>query len=123
MSAVILKLANNIDEIPISWKMGIDITKDVENGKTNFELFENYYKEGKLMPGACVVGCSPKSCITPEMLRAVLEVLDKYEVFDQSTGLQPVLLLDGHQARMKLPFLKYIINPNRLWVVCLGVPN
>jgi hypothetical protein len=57
------------------------------------------------------------------MLRTVLEVLDKYEVFDQSTGLQPVLLLDGHQSRMKLHFLKYINHPSHLWVVCLVVPN
>jgi hypothetical protein len=33
-----------------------------------------------------------------------------------------VLLLDGHQSRMKLPFLEYINNPNHLCTVCLGVP-
>jgi hypothetical protein len=113
--------------------MGIDITKDIENGTTNYELFEKNYGEGKLMPGGptcrfngkdipCFVGCSPKSCITPEMLKAMLEVLDEFEVFDRSTGLQPVLLLDGHQSRMKLPFLEYINDPKHLWTVCLGVP-
>jgi hypothetical protein len=132
MAAVILKWAKNIDGIPIPWKMGIDITKDIENGTTNDELFKKNYGEGKLMPGGptcwfngkdipCFVGCSPKSCIAPEILRALLEVLDEYEVFDRSTGLQPVLLLDGHQSRMKLHFLLFI-NANHLWTVYLGVP-
>jgi hypothetical protein len=36
--------------------------------------------------------------------------------------MQPVLILDGHGSRMRLPFLKYINDPTHPWVVCLGVP-
>jgi hypothetical protein len=88
MCTVILKLAKSIHDIPIAWKMGIDITNDVEDGTTNYELFENNYGVGKLLPGGhtgrfngkeipCFVVCRPKSCITPEMLKAMLEGMDE----------------------------------------------
>jgi len=32
-----------------------------------------------------------------------------------------VLLLDGHGSRFELPFLKYVIDKNYEWIVCIGV--
>jgi hypothetical protein len=56
------------------------------------------------------------------MLAEMLKLIDDLEVYDQSKGVQPVLVLDGHQSRMKLPFLQYINDPAHPWTVCLGVP-
>jgi hypothetical protein len=133
MAAVILKSTKNITDIPISWKMGIDVTSDIYDGSTSYELFETNYGEGKAMPGGptcryngknlpCFVGCSPNASITSEMLAAMLKEMDKKEIFDRSTGILPTLLLDGHQSRMQTPFLEYANNPDHRWVICLGVP-
>jgi hypothetical protein len=46
------------------------------------------------------------------MLTAMLQTIDDLHVYDRSTGMRPCLLLDGHHSRMKLPFLKYINNPD-----------
>jgi hypothetical protein len=56
------------------------------------------------------------------MLAAMLELIDREAVYDQSSRKQPVLVLDGHGSRMKLPFLKYISDPAHPWTVCLGFP-
>jgi hypothetical protein len=56
------------------------------------------------------------------MLAAMLELIDREGVYDRSDGKQPVLILDGHGSRMKLPFLKYINDKSHPWTVCLGVP-
>jgi hypothetical protein len=40
MAAVILKSTKNITDIPISWKMEINVTANINNGTTSYELFE-----------------------------------------------------------------------------------
>jgi hypothetical protein len=133
LCAVILKSSKDIKDIPISWKLGIDIRKDIQTGRTNYETFEMNYGEDKSFVGGpkclyngnvlpCFVGCSPNASITSEILAGMIELIDKKEVFDRSTGNLPVLLLDGHQSRMKLPFLEYVNDPEHKWMVCLGVP-
>ena len=52
----------------------------------------------------------------------ILVTLDHLQVFDQSDGDQPFLLLDGHGSRLGLPFLSYINDAAHKWVVCIGVP-
>jgi hypothetical protein len=52
----------------------------------------------------------------------MLKLIDSQNVYKQKDGLQPVLVLNGHHSRLKLPFLKYINNPDHLWTVCLGAP-
>jgi hypothetical protein len=132
MAAVILKSSKNIADIPISWKLGIDVTKVID-GTTTYELFDANYGEGKTLPSGptcmyngknlpCFVGCSPCASITSEMLAAMLEEMDKREVFDCSNGILPTLLLDRHQSRMQTPFLNYANNPAHKWIICLGVP-
>jgi hypothetical protein len=136
---VILKSSKDIKDIPISWKLGIDIRKDIETGRTTYETFELNYGldfsedisivggpkciyNGKVLPYFRSVGCSTNASITSEILAGMIASIDKQNVFDRSTWKLPVLLLDGHQSRMKLPFLEYVNNPEHKWMVCLGVP-
>jgi hypothetical protein len=133
MCAVILKSDKNVADLPISWKLGIDIRKEVVKGGTRREYFNYNIGEDKSYSGGpkctylgkeipCFVGCSPKASITSEMLTAMLKTLDDLNVFDRSTGIKPMVLLDGHHSRMKRTFLDYIYDPNHKWLVCLGVP-
>ena len=59
-----------------------------------------------------------------ETLREILEHLDSFGVFDEGrkNGLGPFLLVDRHQSRFDLSFLRYINNENTKWAVCIGVP-
>jgi hypothetical protein len=108
MCAVIMKSDKHIDDLPITWKLGIDIRKDVVNGTTRGELIRNNF--GNAYPGGpictymgkqipCFVGCSPKASITSHMLTAMLKTIDDLNIFDRSTGIKPMLLLDGHHSR------------------------
>jgi hypothetical protein len=42
----ILQSDRHISEIPTSWKLGIDIRKDIETGRNNYETFEANYSDG-----------------------------------------------------------------------------
>jgi hypothetical protein len=139
MCAVILKSNKEPSELPIAWKLGIDIRKDIASGETTYELIKANYGEENAMAGGpkctyqgkeipCFVGCSPKASITSEMLAAMVSIIDQNGVYDRTKlnannkPIQPVLLLDGHQSRLKLPFLRYINDKDHKWTVCLGVP-
>ena len=54
----------------------------------------------------------------------ILRRIDHLELYkeDRRNGLTPFLLLDGHQSRFDLQFLKYINGDDTKWCVCLGVP-
>ena len=52
----------------------------------------------------------------------ILATLDHLRVFDRLLGRKPFLLLDGHGSRFELPFLKYVIDKDHKWVICIGVP-
>ena len=130
MCAVILKSETPISEIPISWKLGIDITKNLETGETLYDVVKANkdvlpggpqctYK-GKHIP--CFVGASPKASITSEMLVEMLSTIDKLGLYTRENGSSPFLLIDGHQSRLQLPFLDYINDANHRWMVCVGVP-
>jgi hypothetical protein len=133
LCAVILKSTKGIQDVPLGWKLGIDICKEIVTGETTIETFDQNFGEDKACAGGpkcfsngkvipCFVGCSPKASITSKMLTKMLKLLDSLEVYDRSTGKLPVLVLDGNHSGMKLPFLKYINDPEHLWTVCLGVP-
>jgi hypothetical protein len=133
LCAVILKSTKDIQDIPLNWKLGIDVRKEVLTGETTVETFEQNYGENKACAGGpscyyngikipCFVGSSPKASITSKMLMEMLKLLDDLNVYDRSNGKLPVLILDGHHSRMKLPFLKYINDSDHQWSVCLGVP-
>jgi hypothetical protein len=132
-AAIILKSSKDTTELPLSWKMGIDIRKKPENGETRFDFFKTNYGKDKVLQGGptcfcngkempCFVGSSENASITSEMLAAMLETMDLRKIFNRNDGKLPVLLLDGHQSRVRLPFLKYVNDDAHRWKVCLGVP-
>jgi hypothetical protein len=133
MCAVLMKSTKEISEIPLSWRLGIDIRKQAETGETRVDIFNANFGEGKVMPGGpvctyngvempCFIGSSPNASITSELLAAMLETMDQRNLFDRTDGKRPFLLLDGHQSRVRLPFLRYINDEAHPWMVCLGVP-
>jgi hypothetical protein len=132
LCGIILKSEKSVSAIPISWQMGIDITKDPLTGVSQSETFRlnsgsnrsvqggpvcNF--QGKYLP--CFVATSPKASITPEILADMLGAMDSVGLYDPTNGCMPFLLLDGHGSQMKLPFLSYITSSYSRWMVCCGV--
>jgi hypothetical protein len=139
MVAVILKSEKSADEVPISWKLGIDWTKlnaKTRDGEdiTRTNPIETFNDNEAAMCGGpvchfrnkeipCFVGTSPKASITSQLLADMLKTIDDAEVFDRIPGGPvPFLLLDGHHSRLEVPFLDYIFNDDHKWFVCIGVP-
>lgn len=75
---------------------------------------------GTTVPTFCC--CSENGSISSELLAEMLRVIDRFKVFDQSDGIAPFLLLDGHGSCFELPFLKYINTPETKWNACIGLP-
>jgi hypothetical protein len=135
MCAVIMKSDKDPSKIPLTWRFGIDIRKDIRPGETTAELFENNCcEEGGAMAGGpkcyfngkhipCFVSCSPKASITSEILVSMMEKIEESKVFPRSEEFGiPFLLLDGHHSRTRLPFLEWVNHPDHPWKVCIGVP-
>jgi hypothetical protein len=133
MCAVILKSKKDIKDIPITWRMGIDIRKDLVQNENKIEFMKQNVGPNSSMPGGptctylgkevpCFVGASPNASITSEMLAAMLGLMDELQIFDRSNSMKPFLLLDGHHSRTRLPFLRYINDDAHPWTVCIGVP-
>lgn len=134
LCAIVLKSEKDIKDIPIKWKYGIDITKDVIENECDIKMLELNSGEGKAMSGGpvcrfngknlpCFVCTTPKSSITTELLIKMLEYMDNTNIFPRTNeNDKPFLLLDGHQSRTKLEFLEYINNKDHAWCCCLGVP-
>ena len=68
--------------------------------------------------------CStPNASITSELLVTMLEQMDKRNIFERSKVLRtPFILVDRHQSRTRLPFLRYVNNPTTACKACIGVP-
>ena len=120
-----------------SAEVGIDISIEPEGDPEDPDFFLKNSGPGKYFPGGPVchfrgkdippmVRWSESGSITSEILADVLKTLDKLEVYPRSSTdnnhPKPFLLVDGHQSRLQLPFLKYINEPEDNWIVCLGVP-
>jgi hypothetical protein len=120
MCTVMFKSDLHISKIPVSWKTGIDITvSNVYDIKQVMRGGPTCTYLGKDIP--CFYGASPNASITAELLVAMVEFLDKLNVFDQTIG-NPFLLLDGHHSWMSWPFLRYFNDNNHQWFCCFGVP-
>ena len=98
-------------------------------------VFKNNFGEGKLFPGGpkcvfkgkevpCFVRFCDKGGMSGEILKEIFETLDDLELFkkDREEGKIPFMLLDGHQSRFDLDFLRYINTYPHRWNVCIGVP-
>jgi hypothetical protein len=119
MCAIIFKSDLPVSEIPISWKLGLDITQDPDDQHSVMAGGPTCTYLGKRIP--CFFGTSPKASITSTLLKDMLAFLDSLGVYDRSVA-NPFLLLDGHHSRMMLPFLRYICNSSHEWKCCFGVP-
>ena len=78
--AVILKSEKDIKDIPISWRYGVDTTRDMIPAETDEEMWQLNCGEGKTMEGGpvCIVDGKhvPKASITSELLFNMLTYLD-----------------------------------------------
>lgn len=102
-------------------------------GENELDLLKKNYGEGNAMPCGpkcvykgctipCFVASSPASSITGHLLYEMQKTIDSFHLLDRSNGNTPFLLLDGHQSRLQLPFLRYINNNNTNRMVNIGVP-
>jgi hypothetical protein len=60
LCSIVLKSERGISEIPISWKLGIDVCKNVESGGTEYEMLKNNYGNEKAM-------CRGPTCLGKEI--------------------------------------------------------
>ena len=122
-------------ECGIDWTKLNDIDMESNSQKTNSQFVRDNYGENRLLPGA--PNCQFKGKTVPAfvtftegggmngwVLTEILRRIDDLELYhqDRMNGLTPFLLLDGHQSRFDLRFLKYINEKETQWSVCLGVP-
>jgi hypothetical protein len=115
LCAIIMKSEKHVSDLPISWKLGIDITKEVHTGETLLETYDNNKQSGASIGGPnctymgvkvpCFVCTSPNASITSELLAGMLATIDNSGIFQrtQEDGI-PFLLLDDHHSRTRLPF-------------------
>ena len=115
---------NNDDSTPIDSQQEEDLA-----------YFRSQYGEGKMFPGGPVCDFNNKEVptmirysksggITTTILTDILRTVDELGLYEQERrdGIKPFLLLDGHQSRFGIEFLKYITDPTHPWKVCIGVP-
>jgi hypothetical protein len=75
MCAIIFKSKQDVSEIPISWKTGIDITcENIEDTANVMWGGPTCIFQGKTIP--CFFGASPKASITTTLLTEMLKYLD-----------------------------------------------
>jgi hypothetical protein len=119
MCAIIFKSELPVSKIPVSWKLGLDITCDADDHDNVMAGGPTCTYLGKEIP--CFFGTSLKASITSTLLADMLAFLDRLGVYDCSIA-NLFLLLDGHHSRMMLPFLKYVNHASHKWHCCFGVP-
>jgi hypothetical protein len=114
---------------------GIDITQidnDFENPENIDELVDNLRGKGKVAGGGprcnfrgidvpCLVQYSLHGGITPTILINCLKLMDDLKLFPRVDNKKPFVLLDGHDSRFNLEFLKYIRDDSHPWSICIGV--
>ena len=65
---------------------------------------------------------SPSGGVTGDILVQIIKQLDEQEIFVREHGLTPMIILDGHESRLHLPFLTYIDKEGTKWIICHGTP-
>lgn len=122
-------------ELGIDWLKLNDFDMDGNDMKTNTQFVKDNMGMDKLLPGAPT--CMFKGKQVPAfvtfnegggmngwILTEILKRIDHLGLYseDRNNGMTPFLLIDGHQSRFDLNFLKYINDENHHWGVCIGVP-
>ncbi len=81
LCAIIFKSEQNISEIPVNWKMGIDImVEDADDIKVVAKGGPTCTYHGKEIP--CFYGTSPKASITSQLLADMLKYLGGLGIYD-----------------------------------------
>jgi hypothetical protein len=129
--AILLESSGENAETPVEVVMGLQPwVKPI--GTLNTHIRENSGGLDKVWPLGPIctykgveipsyVTCCKSACMSSEILTDILRHVDSYVHFDRSEC-SPFLLIDGHQSRFGLDFLRYIREPEHQWTVCLGVP-
>ena len=128
------KRRNLMVETGINTEANVPIIGDLEKDG-QYEFFRNNFGKGKLFPSGptctykgkdvpCFVRFCDKGGMSGEILTEIFKTLDDLQLFDEDreNGLVPFMLLDGHQSRFDLEFLRYINTYPHRWNVCIGVP-
>jgi hypothetical protein len=117
MCVIIMRSEKDVTDLPMSWTLGIDVSKEMHTGKTTLETYNLNYKNGALIGGPkCVylgktipsfVCSAPNAPITSELLVEMLSTIDRSGIFSisEEEGV-PFLLFNGHHSCTCLPFLK-----------------
>ena len=108
--------------------------KDVDE-LDDYDFFKKYYGGDEVLPGGPVCMFKGKEVpafikftdsggIDGETLHEIFERIDSLEIYDEDrkNGLTHFALLDRHQSRFDLGFLRYINSPDTKWNVCIFVP-
>jgi hypothetical protein len=110
MCAIIMKLDKGVTDLPTSWKLEINISKEIKTSKTLLEVYNNNLQIGASIGGPkcaylgrtipCFVGTSPNASITSELLTKMLSTIDEAGTFERKKedGIL-FLLIDGHHSR------------------------
>ncbi|CAB9520434.1 expressed unknown protein [Seminavis robusta] len=124
----VVVLQSESTEIPEDWKLGIDIAADLLGGAdmAGVEVVRrnpsgpSCVVGGKEVP--CFMDVSPHGGITSQVLANVLAYLDKLDVFPRDQGPLPCMILDGHNERFGVPFVRYVLDKQHEWHAFKGVP-
>jgi hypothetical protein len=114
LSSIIFKSEQDISQIAINWKLGIDLKVEGTDADDMMKVAKGRgpicFYCGKKIP--CFYGTSPKARIMSQLLTDMLKFFDTLGVYDQMVA-HPFLLLDGHHSQMMLPFLQYVNEPSQ----------
>jgi hypothetical protein len=91
LCAIIMKSEKKAADLPLSWKLGIDIRNNVETGETVLETYDNNYETGALIGGPkctyqgitipCFICATSSASITSELLSEMLATINNAGVF------------------------------------------
>ncbi len=119
------------EELTYEQRMGHDIRavfdgdgsiRDNTGHQKSFPGAPTCHFRGKDVPA--LIACSPKGSITSEILKEAFQRLDCLKIYERVPGgPTPFVLLDAHDSRLQVPFLRYVNEEEHKWKVCIGLPN
>ena len=122
-------------ESGVDWSLLDTIDDTYIDESSNSAFFEENFGDSKVFPGGpsctfkgkevpALIAFTESGGIDGYTLTTIFKRLDALELYkeDREKGLTPFALLDGHQSRFDLDFLRYINDDYTRWNVCIGVP-
>ena len=119
----------------IDWdQIDINETYSIHEGE-EFEFLKKHKGKGKIFPGGpecnykgttipALIAFTESGGINGTILTAIFKRLDDLVIYnaDRRKWMIPFALVDSHQSRFDLDFLKYINDAATKWNVCICVP-